>query len=475
MADARDFYVEMNGAPLTGGAAGMTAIARSITGAVRTAPTIVELGAGVYRVAPTDADEAAGTVVLVDTGAGNEPRRVAIACFKGDNSNQFWSVVVENTDATAWAGAAPTVGLYSSSAGARTAPTLVAVEAAYLFVAVPTAADVTADTAIEVIGPAGSAQPYWASSTLPLVSTALPITPITISGVAPEATAAAALRTYLLQKLPAAVAALNLTRAATLRAPQPGPYTIPAAAVLKVSVTDKAGLTTSCALTSGSRTATQVAADINIAVPGLASVDPFDRLLLASSTAPLWTATTQEATDSVMAVGTDATGANIALGWDLTGEFVLITALVPPGLAGVCDGLPLGSWFDPSQLGKGRMLVTIGERPSKPKALNPRNYEWDVTLDVVVCRAEPQQVYQTREGIQAALQAVREIMVTDAGKQLGRARYGDITFAYEADCKVSSQSLVFTRTNQDGTRTQSPFFDAVNLKYLVRVYQAPIP
>jgi hypothetical protein len=170
MADAHDFLVlDSAGAPLTGAAGGMSAIARDVTGATRTAPSITEPTPGTYRVTPTDADETAGTVVVVDTGVGNSPRRVAIACFKADNSNQFFAVAVENPDSTAWTGAAPTVGSYASSSGARTPPTLVAVEAAYVFVAVPTAADVTADTAIRIDGPAGSAQPYWYGSTIPTV------------------------------------------------------------------------------------------------------------------------------------------------------------------------------------------------------------------------------------------------------------------------------------------------------------------
>ena len=178
MADARDFVVtDSNGAPLTGAAGSMSAIARSVTGATRTPPAITEPTPGTYRITPSDADEAAGTVVLVDTGAGNLPRRVAIACFEADNSNQFWAFVVENPDGTAWAGAAPTVGSYASSAGARASPTLLAVAGAYLFVVVPSAGDVIADTAIRVDGPAGSSQPYWVGSTRPVVVTGSPWDP----------------------------------------------------------------------------------------------------------------------------------------------------------------------------------------------------------------------------------------------------------------------------------------------------------
>ena len=177
MADARDFFVTgPTGTPLTGAAAGMSATARDVVGGVRSA-TVTEVGDGVYRVTPSDADEAVGTVVCVDTGAGNSPRRVVLACFKPDRTNQFWAVAVENPDGTVWTGSAPTVGSYRSSAGARTPPALVAVAGAWLFVAVPSAADVAADTEIRIDGPAGSAQPYWSAGTDPYVTISTPSPP----------------------------------------------------------------------------------------------------------------------------------------------------------------------------------------------------------------------------------------------------------------------------------------------------------
>lgn len=292
--------------------------------------------------------------------------------------------------------------------------------------------------------------------------------------ITPEATAATALRNWLLQELPASIATVNAARAATLRAPQAGPYTIPAAAVLKVSITDKAGTTTSIALTSGSRTTAQLVTQINATVPSLASADADDHLVITSTTAPSYTASTGAIVNSVVAVGADTTGANVALGWETPGEHDIRTALVPPGLRGVCDGLPIGGYFDPSQIGKGRVLVTIGARESKPKGDNPRNFEWDVMLELGIFRAEPLQVTnQTREPIQAALRAVRAVLMTDAGKQLGVARDGAIVYGRLGSTNISGQSLTFTTRDGNGNRTQfSPFFDAVNCRYLVRVYQA---
>jgi uncharacterized protein YmfQ (DUF2313 family) len=171
VADSRDFFVkDLSNAPLTGAAGSFTAIARDLAAGVRTPPAIVELGEGNYRVTVTDADEAIGTVVHIDLGAGRSPRRVTFACFKADRSNQFWALHVENPDGTLWAGAPPTVGSYRASAGTRTPPTPVALAGAYLWALVPTNADMIADVAIRIDGPAGSAQPEWLGVTRPVVA-----------------------------------------------------------------------------------------------------------------------------------------------------------------------------------------------------------------------------------------------------------------------------------------------------------------
>ena len=283
--------------------------------------------------------------------------------------------------------------------------------------------------------------------------------------VRPEALAAATLREYLLLQLPSAVATVNLERAAVLKAPGAGPYTIPSNAVLKVSKTDKAGTTTSIPLTAGSRATAQLVTEINATVANLASADTEDRLTLTSDTTP------SGSTLSVVAVGADSTGANSAIGWDVAGEWVVRTALVAPGNRGVADGLPLGGFFEPSQLGNGRVLVTIGDRSSTPTRGNPRLHEWDCLLEVGVFRAEPQQVvHQTRDGIQAAVEAVRSIVNTVAGRQAGSttATVGTILYSEEKSCMVAGLSYRFQRQE---TGAASPVFDMAKLKLLVRVYQ----
>lgn len=165
MADLRPTLVlDSLGAPLTGAAGSMSAQAWSSAGVARGSRTVVEARPGFYAPVTTDEDEAIGTVVLLDTGAaGRLPRRVVLACFRPDNSNQFWAVCVEAPDGSLWTGDAPTVGEYGGASGARTPPATVPVPAGStsLFSWTPTADDVTADVAIRVDGPAGSSQPFW--------------------------------------------------------------------------------------------------------------------------------------------------------------------------------------------------------------------------------------------------------------------------------------------------------------------------
>lgn len=458
MADARDFYVELNGAPFTGGAAGMSAIARSITGAVRTAPTVVELDGGNYRVVPTDADETAGTVVLIDTGAGNEPRRVVFACFEPDNSNQFWAFAVENTDSTVWAGAAPTVGSYRSSAGARTSPTLVAVEAAYLFVAVPTAADITADTAIRVDGPVGSAQPYWTDSTRPLVATATTLSPS--PGIGPEQRVVEALSEYWRRYLPAKVAQLNALRASVLKSALAGPFTIPSGAVLKLSAASQEATPTSVTLPTGSVTAAAIAAAINLVpVPNLtASADEAGRLLL---TGPAPAAGAPSVV--VVARDTGPTGSNIAFGWSEGGEHVQTAALTSPNWRGVVDGRAMTA----PDMGQG-FWVFLGTRTTRPTHTGVRRNTFQVTIQCEVWRpfSAHQPPHRSREGITACVRACRELVLTEDGRYLGRQGAGDIQLADVSEGVISGDPISLQET-------PGVLFDWAKFTLTCRVFQRP--
>lgn len=222
-----------------------------------------------------------------------------------------------------------------------------------------------------------------------------------------EAIAAEALREWLLLQLPARVAAANLVRAAVLKAAWAGPYTIADGAQLKIQRVWNSAVSIMVALTAGSRTAAQVASDINAVLPGLATVDSAERLVLTSPTAPV------AGTPSYLEVKGDVS----PFGW-VTSAKSVVSALVAPGWNDVCDGLPQA--LDFASRGPGTVVVFIGDRRSQPLDDNPRRNEHRVSLDVHVLRVEPDQhPHRTREAIQAAVACVREATLTPAGRQLG--------------------------------------------------------
>jgi hypothetical protein len=468
MPDARHFLVtDSAGAPLTGAAAGMTATAFDTTGASRTAPTVVEVGEGVYGVTPTAGDETAGTAVLIDTGATHEPRRVVVACFEADQSNQFWAFVVEDTAGDAWAGAAPTVGSYRSKTGAsRTPPTLVALAGAYLYAAVPSAGDVAADTEIRVDGPASSSQPYWYGSTVPIVETQVATFTVPAStGMEPEAVVVRATRDYLLATLPQKTAQLNALRCASLKAAYGGPYVVPSGATLAVSAISREDAGTLVALTSGAAvTATVLAADINTAAPtGLtASADDLGRLVLTSTTAPA------DGAPSVVVVGADTTGANALFGWEAGGEHVLSRALVAPGWRGVVDGWPVTV----PDMGRS-FWVLLGDRTSTPIQNEVRRDEWLVSVDVtVMLPSANMDPHRSREGISACVRACRELLTTTEGRYLGRIGGGDVQFATMSKVTMPGKPFAFV---EPGGKSVLPgiIFDFATFTLTARVFQRP--
>lgn len=289
----------------------------------------------------------------------------------------------------------------------------------------------------------------------------------------PEALAAQRLRDWLLRQLPAACVSVNALRAATLTTPLVSPFTIPADAVLKVSLTSVRDGFTTVALTSGSRTAAQVVSEINAALAAtVATANDAGQVVLTSTTAPSFSGVTP--TSSSVAVGPDTTGANLALGFDAGGEWQVTTPVLPPSPQGVADGMPSGGVFMPAAIGFGRVAVTIGERTAVLKDGSLRRNEYEVTLDVAIFRVEPQQrVSQSREGIQAALRAVRACLSTDAGKQLGNVVTADSSIVRCRELGSRIAGAPFQQVQQGATQPSGLLFDAANLKLQVLVFENP--
>ena len=277
---------------------------------------------------------------------------------------------------------------------------------------------------------------------------------------APDDIAVQSLREYLLRYLPAKVAQLNALRAATLRSALAEPFTVPSGAVLRLSSTSQEQAPTDVPLTSGTRTAAQVATDIGALVPGLtASADEAGRLLLTSSSTPA------PGAPSVVVVARDNgnTGSNAAFGWSDGGEHYETAALTAPSWRGVVDGRPLTV----PDMGQGFWLM-LGNRTVRPTHPGIRRDLHNVAFACEVWRpfsanAPP---HRSREAISSCVRAVKELLEGGDGRYLGRQGAGDVQLVTVTDTVINGEPL---------TLTDSPgiLFDIARLTINVRVFQRP--
>lgn len=256
--------------------------------------------------------------------------------------------------------------------------------------------------------------------------------------VAASATFARVMREYLLAKLPAQVSAKNALRAAYLITPQVGPWTIPASGAIRISL-DGTNFTT-VNLTSGSRTAAQLATEINVAMGAtVASVLTDGRLKLLSTTAPSGTSTL-----SVLELGSDATGAMEALGFDIGGEKTVRSPLIAPTTKGVCDGEP--QVLEP--FATGRMIIILTDRQDTTMPGEQRRNERSAQLIMqVAVPMQTQDYHQSREEIQAACECIVDSVSTTEGRYLGRSADGDVLFVQCKSQKVAGNSWPAAKQN----------------------------
>jgi hypothetical protein len=221
-----------------------------------------------------------------------------------------------------------------------------------------------------------------------------------MSTVQADLLAVSALRAYLLRTLPAKITTLNTERAAVLKAPRAGPYVVPASGSLVLGAT--VGSEVADAITAGSRTATQVAADIS--TTGIAAtVDAQDRLTLTATAAPV------AGTPSVVSLGPEATaGTYAAFGWSAGGEKITRSALPAPTSPMVQE-----SQLPYTDLGSG-LAIIIGERTTEPRSGNIRDDTHRVLLKLEILVAEPNASHSdASELVGTAARAVREVLLED--------------------------------------------------------------
>ncbi len=267
---------------------------------------------------------------------------------------------------------------------------------------------------------------------------------------------------WLRLQLPAEVAAVNATRAAVIKTPTAGPFTIPAGAKLPISLTGPDNATLVPLTAGAARTSTQVATDITAVFPGVPTVDSVGRLVLTSTTAPT-------ASDSGLFIGQDLvtgvpTGANAALGFEPGGERCLRSPLVAPGVKGVADGVPtlpdMGRTF----------WVVIMDRHTTPVDPQPRRDESTVALELALfMRATANELHRNREAITSCLRCVRGVLSSTSGRQLGRRDNGDVMWVGMGEATVSAVALKVRLSDS------APFelMDVCSQKITVRVFERP--
>lgn len=172
MADARSTQSirDASGAPVT---AAPTVVHVDRAGGARAPVTTLHLGDGKHGFSVSDADEALGTIVLLDFGAGAEPRWQVFACHLPDNSNQFFAWVLTDEAGAAWTAPTPdpTVPLYDDPTGAaRTPPAPVPAVGRHLWSLTPSTADIAAGVELRIDSPPGALPTFLDGSTLPQLS-----------------------------------------------------------------------------------------------------------------------------------------------------------------------------------------------------------------------------------------------------------------------------------------------------------------
>lgn len=278
--------------------------------------------------------------------------------------------------------------------------------------------------------------------------------------MAPEQIAVDALRTYLLAKVPAKLDALNADREAVLKSAYIERFNIPSNAVLKVS-SSRAGAPTVVALPSGAAVQALAVVDaINAeAPPGLvASRDDDGRVQLTATALPAAGA------PSVVSVRADTTGANGAFGWSAGGEHVLRVDVRAPNWRNFIDG----SW--PAKIPESNdrgFVIALTNRDTRPwpSAPNLRRDEWLTTFTAEVLFPHQSDLPNAdREALTTCAQAVRQVILTTEGRQLGRAGKGDVMLADVSSVRIAPVSF----KTPEGLR-----FDVALFTITVRVFQRP--
>ena len=288
----------------------------------------------------------------------------------------------------------------------------------------------------------------------------------------PSAVAVDALIAHLRNKLSASVATVNSTRLNRIVALRSEPYVL-ATGTWFIGVgesPDPEDFASCWSVDAGPYTAAQLASHLygrpadfepGTSYPGIVNFSSaYGRLVVSDSTAsgPLVVLGTLSAL-LTPPIGNVAT----VLGVPADGLVSDIAPIIAPSYEGICDGFPLlvpdmGSGF----------WVIIGDREAVPDdGSSLRRDSWTVRTSLHIMRPSyANERHRTREPISACLDAVRRCLLTDEGRQLGKAVTGEIQIVEITSERVGGTALRFEEM-------QNVLFDTASLDVAIRVYQRP--
>jgi hypothetical protein len=289
-------------------------------------------------------------------------------------------------------------------------------------------------------------------------------------------TAASALKTYLESVTSAAVLAYNSARRPELYSktgnfvfPGAGSYWLGATYFANEEIVDwsydslEVNWLYVDLAAGGSKTAAQVVAAtlINSYPPewGILEATSDNRVVLkwnSSNTAPLRLVNRLPSN-----VGAGGYLANAIFGWDAGGEIVSSPELVAPTMRSICDGFPA---FAPDM--QAGMWLIIGDREASPVGDSSlRRDVWEVRLPLhVMLPVRADAHHRSRTAIAGAVGMLEDLLLSTAGRYLGRQSTGDVVGVEVLSERIEAQPIVLEEVPH-------AYFDVATIDLLIRIHQ----
>jgi len=156
-----------------------------------------------------------------------------------------------------------------------------------------------------------------------------------------------------------------------------------------------------------------------------------------------------------------ATLINSILGWDPGGEIAVSPTLVAPTMRSICDGFPATA--PDMQAG---MWLIIGDREASPAGESSlRRDVWEVRLPLhVMLPVRADAHHRSREAISGAVGMLEGLLLSTAGRYLGRQSSGDVIGVEVLSERIDAQPIALEELPH-------AYFDVATIDLLIRIHQ----